>query len=82
MATLISMLNTLAESGQLGTLYAAGVVNLKTYNYRDVYLYYQALRSTPRYVDHVTQAVEETARQCGVSKETVYRAMREMEQDV
>lgn len=82
MAKLISVLNELAESGLLNRLYQAKACTLTAYNYRDIYLYLQALLTTPRYVDHRAEAVRETARQCGVSRQTVERAVREMEQDV
>ena len=72
------LLNQLDSAGVLHRLYQAGLINLKAYNHRDIYLHWQALVATPQYADQPEQAKTETARQIGVSPRTVRRAIQEM----
>jgi len=80
--TTYELLRSLEAAGTLTALYHRGLLNLKSYNHKDIFEYYQALRSTPRYVDRSEEAAQETARQCGVSERSVWRAVREMQQRV
>lgn len=79
---LIDLLNQLDQSGALGQLYRSGVLNLKSYNYREVVGVYRALLATPTYADQPSRAAEATAQQCRVALRTVYRAIDEMERAV
>lgn len=79
---LIQLLNQLDEQGTLGQLYQAGVVGLAAYTQREIYNYYHALLSTPRYTDQPSKAVHATAEGCKVDLRTVYRVLRRMEQQV
>ena len=76
----IDHLNNLQAAGLLLPLYRAGLVPIRAYTYREVYLTYAALRCLPRYTEHLLDAARETAQQCGVNLSTVYRARELMEQ--
>lgn len=80
--TLIQLLNQLDEVGTLGQLYQAGAVTLTAYSQREIYNHYQALLSSPRYFDRPGRAAVATAEGCRVTRSTVYRALRNMEQQV
>jgi hypothetical protein len=79
---LIDLLNQLDRAGTLAQLYASGLLNIKSYNYREVVGVYRALLATPTYADQPSRAAAATAEQCRVGLRTVYRAIWEMEQVV
>lgn len=77
-----SLLNQLEAQGTLWQLYQAGAITLTMCSHREIYNYYQALLSTPRYTDWLSKAAQATAEGCKVAWGTVYRALRIMEQQV
>ena len=79
---LIQLLNQLEQHGTLGQLYQAGAITLTMYSHREIYNYYQALLSSPRYFDRPSKAAQAMAEGCKVATSTVYRALRIMEQQV
>ena len=79
---LIDLLNQLDAAGTLAQLYTSGVLNLKSYNHRELVSVYRALLATPTYADQPGRAARATATQCRVSLRSVYRAIEEMEQAV
>lgn len=79
---LIDLLNHLEAQGQLRQLYQAGALTIATLNHREAYLHYQALLATPRYQDQPTRAVEATMQAYRMKRSTIYRALRNMQQQV
>lgn len=75
----IDILNKLEESGQLTALYQAGVLTIRAYSQRDLYLRWQTLRASVRYAQDNAGAVRLVSEEMGVSTDTVYRAVAGME---
>ena len=74
----IDYLNDLAERGLLTPLCQAGCINLKRHSQREIYLHYQALASSPHFVDKPLYTAVQTAEDLGVHITTVYLARKEM----
>lgn len=74
----IDSLNDLEQKGQLVALFQAGLFSQSAITYRQIYLFFSALRDTAPY-KKVTALVGETAEACRVSEDTVWRAKRTME---
>lgn len=75
----IDILNKLEEGGHLTSLYQAGIINLKAFSQRDIYLRWQTLRASLRYAQDNAGAVRTVAQELDVSTDTVYRAIAGME---
>ena len=75
----IDILNKLEEGGQLTALYQAGVINLKAFSQRDIYLRWQTLRASLRYAHDNAGAVRKVAQELDVSVPSVYRAIAGMQ---
>ncbi|RPD46782.1 hypothetical protein DNI29_11495 [Hymenobacter sediminis] len=75
----IEIMNKLDEGGQLTALYQAGIINLKAFSQRDIYLRWQTLRASLRYTSDNAGAVRRVAEELEVSTDTVYRAIAGME---
>ncbi|TGD80303.1 hypothetical protein [Hymenobacter wooponensis] len=76
----IDILNKLEEGGHLTSLYQAGIINLKAFSQRDIYLRWQTLRASLRYAQDNAGAVRQVAEEMEVSVPSVYRAIVGMEQ--
>lgn len=77
----IDILNKLKEGGQLAALYQAGVLTIRAYSQRDIYLRFQTLRASLRYAQDKAGAVRKVAEEMDVSTDTVYRAVSGMERE-
>jgi hypothetical protein len=75
----IDILNKLEEGGQLTSLYQAGIINLKAFSQRDIYLRWQTLRASLRYSQDNAGAVRMVAQEMEVSVPSVYRAIAGMD---
>lgn len=75
----IDILNKLEEGGHLTSLYQAGIINLKAFSQRDLYLRWQVLRASLRYTEDNAGAVRQVAQEMEVSCDTVYRAIAGMQ---
>ena len=76
----IDILNNLEEGGHLKALYQAGIVTLRTFSQRDIYLRWQTLRASLRYAEDNSGAVRQVADEMEVSVRTVERAIAGMQQ--
>lgn len=74
----IDYLNQLAEQGLLTPLCQAGVISVKRHSQREIYLHYQALASSPRFIDSPLFTATQTAEDLGIHFTTVYKARAEM----
>ncbi|TGE07706.1 hypothetical protein [Hymenobacter fodinae] len=75
----IDILNKLEEGGHLTSLYQAGVINLKAFSQRDIYLRWQTLKASLRFSQDNAGAVRKVAEEMEVSVPSVYRAIAGME---
>ena len=74
----IDILNKLEEGGHLTSLYQAGIISIKAYSARDLYLRWQTLRASLRFEKDNAGAVRMVAEEMEVSCDTVYRAIQSM----
>jgi hypothetical protein len=75
----IDILNKLEEGGHLTSLYQAGIINLKAFSQRDIYVRWQTLRASLLYTEDNAGAVRRVAEELEVSVPSVYRAIAGME---